>query len=149
MGLAYPYPTNQEPIMDSNINWDSVRIHWDDYREKIKDQWSRLSDDDLRDIRGDRQRLMKALQDRYTLTKDKVERDVNEFFQASRSWLEQIKHKATDLAMQSKQYVCDTSLPDMAADLQRVVRRYPLRSAFISLGIGYMLGKLSCMTARS
>ena len=103
--------------MENHINWDAVRIHWDDYREKIKDQWSRLSDDDLRNIRGDRHRLMEALQDRYELPKEKVEREVNAFFKASETWLEQLKQKAADLALQSKQYVCDTSLPDMATDL--------------------------------
>lgn len=135
--------------MENHINWDDVRSHWDDYRDKVKHQWNKLTDDDIRDIRGDRQRLMQALQDRYQITKDKVEKDVTEFFAGSGTWLEQAKQRVLNIAEQGKQYVRDNSLPDMTNDLQQVIRRHPIRSALVSLGIGYVLAKLGSMTSRS
>jgi uncharacterized protein YjbJ (UPF0337 family) len=135
--------------MHNHINWDDVRSHWDEYRDKIKHQWTKLTDDDIRDIRGDRQRLMQALQDRYEITKDKVEKEVTEFFEGSGNWIDQAKQKVLNIAEQGKQYVRDNSLPDMTNDLQQVIRRHPIRSALVSLGIGYVLAKLGSMTSRS
>jgi uncharacterized protein YjbJ (UPF0337 family) len=135
--------------MHNHINWDDVRSHWDEYRDKVKHQWTKLTDDDIRDIRGDRQRLMQALQDRYEITKDKVEKEVTEFFEGSGNWIDQAKQKVLNIAEQGKQYVRDNSLPDMTNDLQQVIRRHPIRSALVSLGIGYVLAKLGSMTSRS
>lgn len=134
--------------MHNHINWDDVRSHWDEYRDKVKHQWTKLTDDDIRDIRGDRQRLMQALQDRYEITKDKVEKEVTEFFEGSGNWIDQAKQKVLNIAEQGKQYVRDNSIPDMKNDLQQLIRRHPIRSALVSLGIGYVLAKLGSMTSR-
>lgn len=135
--------------MHNHINWDDVRSHWDEYRDKVKHQWTKLTDDDIRDIRGDRQRLMQALQDRYEITKDKVEKEVTEFFEGSGNWIDQAKQRVLNIAEQGKQYVRDNSIPDMTNDLQQVIRRHPIRSALVSMGIGYVLAKLGSMTSRS
>jgi uncharacterized protein YjbJ (UPF0337 family) len=135
--------------MHNHINWDDVRSHWDEYRDKVKHQWTKLTDDDIRDIRGDRHRLMQALQDRYEITKDKVEKEVTEFFEGSGNWIEQAKQRILNIAEQSKQYVRHNSLPGMTNDLQQVIRRHPIRSALVSMGIGYVLAKLGSMTSRS
>ncbi len=135
--------------MHNHINWDDVRSHWDEYHDKVKHQWTKLTDDDIRDIRGDRHRLMQALQDRYEITKDKVEKEVTEFFEGSGNWIDQAKQRVLNIAEQGKQYVRDNSIPDMTNDLQQVIRRHPIRSALVSMGIGYVLAKLGSMSSRS
>lgn len=135
--------------MENHINWREVETHWDDFKDRIKDKWRKLTDDDMRDIHGDRHRLMQALQDRYDLTKDKVEKQVEDFFEGTGSWIEGAKQRVVDVAERGKQYVQENSISDMTADLRCVIRKNPIRSALVTLGIGYMLGKIASLGSRA
>ena len=128
--------------MENHINWNAVEAHWDDYKDRIQDKWDKLTDDDMRKIHGDRHRLMQALQDRYQLTKDKVETQVSDFLDSASSWMEMAKRRVAEVAEQGKQYVQENSITDMTADLRDAVQQNPIRSILISLGIGYVLGRL-------
>lgn len=135
--------------MDKNINWHEVETHWDDFKDRIQGKWKKLTDDDLRDIHGDRHRLMQALQDRYQLTKDKVEKQLEDFFVSTGSWIEGARVRVVEVAERGKQYVQENSIPDMTADLRSVIRKNPIRTALLSLGIGYMLGKIFSSSSKS
>ena len=135
--------------MDNRINWGEVETHWDDFKDRIKDKWNKLTDADMRDIHGDRQRLMQALQDRYELTRDKVEKQMSDFLESSASWFVGVKQRVVEVAERGKQYVQENSITDMAADLRCVIRKNPISTALLSLGVGYMLGKIFSGGSRS
>ena len=135
--------------MDNHTNWREVETHWDDFKDRIKDKWKKLTDDDLRSIHGDRHRLIQALQDRYELTKDKVEKQMDDFFENSSSWIQSAKQRVVEVAEQGKQYVQENSISDMTADLRSVICKNPIRTALVSLGIGYMLGKIFSIGSRA
>lgn len=135
--------------MENHINWSELETHWDDYKDRIKHQWGKLTDEDMRDIHGDRHRLMQALQDRYQITKDKVERQVTDFLANSGSWIEQAKLRVVEVAEQGKKYVQQNSITDMTADLRRVIRHRPIQTALVSIGVGYLLGRLFSGNSRS
>ena len=135
--------------MDNRINWREVETHWDDFKDRIKDKWKKLTDDDMRSIHGDRHRLTQALQDRYELTKDKVEKQMDDFFENTGSWIQSARQRVVEVAEQGKNYVQENSISDMTADLRGIIRKNPIRSALVTLGIGYMLGKIASLGSRA
>jgi len=61
------------------MNWDHVAGRWQQLRGKIREQWGKLTDDDIDVIAGQREQLVGLLQQRYGTTRDEVERQVEAF----------------------------------------------------------------------
>jgi uncharacterized protein YjbJ (UPF0337 family) len=61
------------------MNWDRVQGQWQEWRGKVKEQWGKLTDDDLDVIAGKRDQLVGTLQQRYGQAKDEMERQVRAF----------------------------------------------------------------------
>ena len=61
------------------MNWDKVQGDWKQFKGKIKEQWGRLTDDELEKIHGHREQLSGAIQKRYGVAKDEAERQLKEF----------------------------------------------------------------------
>lgn len=59
--------------MDRNI----IEGNWKQFKGRIKEQWGKLTDDDIDEIGGKRDRLVGKIQERYGKTKDEVEKDLN------------------------------------------------------------------------
>jgi len=134
--------------MENHMNWKAVEADWDHFKSRVKGKWNKLTDSDMDQIHGDRHRLMQALQDRYSLTKDKIEEQVEQFLEEAGSWISEAKEKVLDAAQRSGQYLMENSFNDMASDLQATIRRNPIRCALISLGIGYLIGRVLTPSTR-
>jgi uncharacterized protein YjbJ (UPF0337 family) len=67
------YPTFQEDTM----NKDRVEGNWLQFKGKVKEQWGKLTDDDLDVIAGKRDQLLGRIQERHGLSKDEAEKQVN------------------------------------------------------------------------
>ena len=61
------------------MNWDSIEGNWKQYQGKAKQQWGKLTDDDLTVIHGRRDELEGRLQIRYGYAKDKVQAEVDKW----------------------------------------------------------------------
>jgi uncharacterized protein YjbJ (UPF0337 family) len=61
------------------MNWDRVQGNWKQFRGKVKEQWGKLTDDDLDRIEGKREQLAGRLQETYGLGKEEVERQLNDW----------------------------------------------------------------------
>ena len=61
------------------MNWDHVAGRWQQLRGKTREQWGKLTDDDIDVIAGQREQLVGLLQQRYGTTRDEVERQVEAF----------------------------------------------------------------------
>ena len=61
------------------MNWDRIEGNWKQFSGKVKQQWGKLTDDDLQIIRGKRDQLVGKIQERYGMAKDEAERQVDEF----------------------------------------------------------------------
>ncbi len=59
------------------MNWDILEGKWKEYRGKAKEQWGKLTDDDLDQVGGRRDQLAGKLQTRYGMAKDEAEREVD------------------------------------------------------------------------
>jgi uncharacterized protein YjbJ (UPF0337 family) len=61
------------------MNWDQISGKWKEVKGQAKQQWGKLTDDDLDVIDGKREELVGRLQQRYGYAKDKAESEVNDF----------------------------------------------------------------------
>ena len=61
------------------MNWDTVKGQWKQFRGQIKEQWGKLTDDDLDRIEGKRDQLLGAVQKRYGVARDVAEKQLKDF----------------------------------------------------------------------
>lgn len=64
------------------MNWDQVEGKWTQMKGSIKQQWGKLTDDDLDYIAGSRDKLIGKLQERYGRSREQAEQEFDR-------WLEQ------------------------------------------------------------
>jgi uncharacterized protein YjbJ (UPF0337 family) len=61
-----------------NMNWDEIKGNWKDLKGKAKQQWGELTDDELLEVEGDKDRLVGTLQKHYGRTKEEISREIDE-----------------------------------------------------------------------
>jgi uncharacterized protein YjbJ (UPF0337 family) len=61
------------------MNWDIAKGNWKQLKGTVKQQWGKLTDDDLTRIEGDRDILVGTVQERYGVAKDDAERQVRDW----------------------------------------------------------------------
>lgn len=62
------------------MNWDIIEGKWEQLKGSVKEKWGDLTDDDLTQMAGSRDRLAGRLQERYGWTKDEADRQITDFF---------------------------------------------------------------------
>ncbi len=73
------------------MNTDQIQGNWKQLKGKIKEQWGKLTDDDLATINGRQEQLVGKLQERYGYTKEQAEREI----EAQRDrWEQAVGHTA-------------------------------------------------------
>jgi uncharacterized protein YjbJ (UPF0337 family) len=66
-------PTFEE---ESAMNWDRIEGNWKQFKGKVKQQWGKLTDDELDQLEGSRDQLVGKIQEQYGITKDEAEKQV-------------------------------------------------------------------------
>ena len=61
------------------MNWDQIEGKWKEYKGVVKQQWGKLTDDDLDRIEGRREELAGLIQQRYGKTKEEAERALDDW----------------------------------------------------------------------
>ncbi len=61
------------------MNWDTTKGNWNQFKGKVKEQWGKLTDDDLARIEGQRDQLLGRVQERYGIEKEEAEKQVKQF----------------------------------------------------------------------
>lgn len=61
------------------MNWDQAAGKWNQLKGSVKERWGKLTDDDLTVIAGNRDKLMGKIQERYGITKEKAEEELNQW----------------------------------------------------------------------
>jgi uncharacterized protein YjbJ (UPF0337 family) len=62
------------------MNWDQVEGKWTQMKGSIKQQWGKLTDDDLDYIAGSRDKLIGKLQERYGLAKEEANEKADNWY---------------------------------------------------------------------
>ena len=61
------------------MNWDRIQGNWLEFKGKAKQQWGKLTDDDLDVVDGKRDELAGKIQNRYGIAKDEAERQIDDW----------------------------------------------------------------------
>lgn len=61
------------------MNWDTIEGNWKQFKGDIQAQWGELTDDEVDEAQGNRDKLVGKIQERYGLAKTEAERQVDEF----------------------------------------------------------------------
>ena len=66
------------------MNWDQISGNWKQLKGTVREQWGKLTDDDLDVIAGKRDQLVGRVQERYGVAKEKAEDQVKEWEKLTR-----------------------------------------------------------------
>ena len=61
--------------------WDRVKGNLVEFRTNCKKQWDLLTDDEIRDLHGNRDLLIQKIQERYDLSKQDANRQIDQWIQ--------------------------------------------------------------------
>jgi uncharacterized protein YjbJ (UPF0337 family) len=61
----------------SAMNWDQIEGNWMKAKGKLRQQWGKLTDDDITLIDGKREELAGRLQERYGYQKEQAEKEID------------------------------------------------------------------------
>ena len=63
------------------MNWDIVEGKWNQLKGNVKQQWGKLTDDQLDIIAGKRDKLVGKIQESYGISRDEADTQVNDWYE--------------------------------------------------------------------
>ncbi|WP_148717300.1 CsbD family protein [Chitinolyticbacter meiyuanensis] len=61
------------------MNRDQVAGNWKQFKGKVREQWGKLTDDQLDRVEGRREQLAGQIQEAYGITKEETEKQIKDF----------------------------------------------------------------------
>ena len=68
------------------MNWDRIQGSWKQVTGQAKEQWGKLTDDDLDVVGGRRDQLAGKIQERYGVAKEDGEKQIGEWERKATDW---------------------------------------------------------------
>lgn len=62
------------------MNEDTIAGKWEQLKGTVKEQWGKLTDDDVTALDGKRDTLIGKLQERYGTAREQIEQEVDKWF---------------------------------------------------------------------
>jgi uncharacterized protein YjbJ (UPF0337 family) len=78
--LAHTPFARLEPAKEDPMDWNRVEGNWKQLKGKIKEQWGKLTDDDINVINGHREQLEGKIQERYGYGKDQIRKEIDAWY---------------------------------------------------------------------
>ena len=126
---------------------------WAQIRQQLRGWWDQLTEQDLEQIAGQQDQLVRVIQERYQFLRERAQDEVDQrlqAYQASGSPMaeafiaaaDEAASRLTEAAEQGHATAADPSVLDRyTGDLVSLVRRYPVTSVLIGLGVGVLLAR--------
>ena len=61
------------------MTWDQIEANWTNMKATVRNTWGKLTEDDFDRIAGQRDRLIATIQNRYSVTRDQAEHELDLF----------------------------------------------------------------------
>ncbi|HXF90819.1 MAG TPA: CsbD family protein [Candidatus Nitrosotenuis sp.] len=61
------------------MNKDIIEGKWHEIKGKLKQQWGKITDNDILKMKGTHEELCGIIQEKYGYQRDKAEKEINEF----------------------------------------------------------------------
>ncbi len=65
------------------MNWDQIQGKWKQMKGSVKQQWGKLTDDDLEVIAGSKDKLVGRIQERYGIKKEEAQKELDTWTQTA------------------------------------------------------------------
>jgi uncharacterized protein YjbJ (UPF0337 family) len=75
--MVYSQADAQTTQSDTKSMWEKIKGSWNQTKGAVKEQWGKLTDDDLLEIEGRRDQLVGKIQTRYGISHDQAEAQVS------------------------------------------------------------------------
>lgn len=75
------------------MNWDVIECNWKQFTGHVKEQWGKLTDDQLEKIAGKRDLLVDRIHETYGITKDEAEKQIKSFEESNITYKGAIKSR--------------------------------------------------------
>ncbi|MDQ3829089.1 MAG: hypothetical protein M3361_07230 [Candidatus Tectomicrobia bacterium] len=146
--MAEPQPPGGECMTP-----ETFAQQWAQIRQHLRGWWDRLTEQDLEQIAGQPDQLVRVIQERYQYLRERAQDEVDRRLQAYQTAgspmaealiaaAEEAASRLTETAEQERSPAAGTSLIDRyTGDLVGLVRRYPVTSVLIGLGVGVLLAR--------
>ena len=66
------------------MNWDQIEVNWTQFKGKVRNNWVKLTDEDITRIAGRRSELAGRLRARYGFAKAEADREIEAWIKAQR-----------------------------------------------------------------
>ena len=66
------------------MNWDQIEGKWKQLKGSAKQQWAKLTDDDLQYMSGGKDKFVGRLQERYGLSKEEAQTKADEWLKSQK-----------------------------------------------------------------
>lgn len=66
------------------MNKDQMIGNWEQFKGSVRKQWGKLTDDNITQIKGDRQKLAGKIQEAYGIAKEEAEEQIERWEEACR-----------------------------------------------------------------
>jgi uncharacterized protein YjbJ (UPF0337 family) len=64
------------------MNWDQIAGTWKQMMGSVREQWGKLTDDDIQQIAGRKDQLIGKLQEQYGYSREQAHREVDDWLAA-------------------------------------------------------------------
>lgn len=66
------------------MNWDQIAGKWTEMKGALRERWGDITDNELEQLRGKRDKLAGLIQQKYGVAKEEAEKQISEFEQSCR-----------------------------------------------------------------
>jgi len=147
---------------------------WPHLRQHVKSWWDRLTDADLEQVAGNKERLVRAIQGRYGYARERAEQEVDlrlsevadavatsrlgrmaeAVTSGAQELTSELTKNASEIGSSAQKMVtaaaatvsdtvarAGTFLPELPSGLAGLIRRHPVPSLMVGMGLGFLLGR--------
>jgi uncharacterized protein YjbJ (UPF0337 family) len=150
-------------IQEAVMNDDILTGEWKQMKGALKSWWGQFTDDDFNDIGGQKDKLIGWVQENYGRTREQAVQEVDarlkEYSDKNGSTVNDLKAKAYDIGEtvvgkaregatavrsgmeKTSSYFQEKTFDSIGSDIAALVRKYPVQSVFLGLGVGIWLAR--------
>jgi uncharacterized protein YjbJ (UPF0337 family) len=148
--MTEPQPPSGEY---TRMSPETFAQQWAQIRQYLRGWWDQLTEQDLEQIAGQQDQLVRVIQERYQHLRERAQDQVDwrlRAYQAMEGPLagaliaaaDEAASRLTETSGQGQATAAGASLLDRyAGDLMALVRRYPIASVLIGVGVGVLLAR--------
>lgn len=120
------------------INQEQLQGNWQQLKGKLKKKWGKLTDDDLLESEGKRERLIGKITERYGIEKEKAAKKIDKYLQRFDEAGNEMKSLVNTVSDMAERANC--KVHEMAEQCPTYVKKHPLTAVGAAVVTGAVVG---------